>query len=128
MTLELRAGEFEHPEARIEGWKWRPGPTAFDKRERAIDTQPELPATTPELIERLARQLAWINGEDPDEQPRPLRHPRWHYHRGRAKALLSITPDEYLAMAAVRSAKEARESGSPTARRPELDCQGPKVA
>ncbi len=102
MTLELRAGEFEIPQAEIKGPEWRPGLPALKTRDEVADARPEPSAVTPDLIERLARQLAWMNGEDPDEQPHPLRYPRWRFYCGRAKALLSITPEEHLALATVR--------------------------
>lgn len=56
---------------------------------------------TPDLIQQLARQLSLAYGEDPDEQPFPLRHPRWQYHWARAKTLLSITSAEQQALASV---------------------------
>ena len=101
MTLELRADEFGNPEAKIERLEWGSGLPAIETRERAMDAQPEPVAVTPELIEQLARQLAWMNGEDPDERPYPVRYPRWRFHCGRAKTLLSITAEEHLALAAV---------------------------
>lgn len=105
MTLELRADEFEIPQAKIEGPAWRPGLPALETRERALGAQPELSEVSPDLIERLARQLALMNGEDPDEQPHPLRYPRWRFYCGRAKALLSISPEEHLALATVRRSR-----------------------
>jgi hypothetical protein len=56
---------------------------------------------TPDLIQRLARQLSLARGEDPDDRPVPQRHPRWHYHYVRAKTLLSITSAEQQALALV---------------------------
>lgn len=61
---------------------------------------------TPELIEQLARLLSAASGEDPDEQPYPLRFPRWRFYCTRAKALLSITPSERRALTAVLGRQE----------------------
>ena len=60
-----------------------------------------------ELIRQLARELALAHGEDPDEQPYPLRHPRWRFYCARAKVLLSISETEHRALAAVLG--ESRE-------------------
>lgn len=101
MTLERRVREFDHPEARIgspEGWSG----LEVLREVRATEAQSEW-AARPELVERLARQLAWANSEDPDEQVYPMRSPRWCYYRSRAKALLSITPAEQRALCAVQA-------------------------
>ena len=62
-----------------------------------------------ELIRQLARELALAHGEDPDEQPYPVRHPRWRFYCARAKVLLSISEAEHRALAAV-----LREGPEPT--------------
>lgn len=68
---------------------------------RTEERQADSIEATPDLIQRLARQLSLLQGEDPDEQPFPLRRPRWQYHCARAKTLLSITPAEQQALALV---------------------------
>ena len=73
-----------------------------------------LPEVTPELIEQLGRQLAVVNGENPDEQPCPSRFPRWRGHRPRAKALLVIGPIELRALAKVLHVGGARETRAET--------------
>jgi hypothetical protein len=61
-----------------------------------------------ERVRQLARRLALAHGEDPDEQPFPLRHPRWRFHCARAKVLLSISEAEHQALAAVLGKSEER--------------------
>lgn len=71
------------------------------ERLRTKEQPAEPPEITPDLIQRLARQLSLACGEDPDERHFPCRYPRWHYHYSRAKTLLSVTPAEQKALAAV---------------------------
>ena len=99
MTFDLREAHVEtddvvseQVEALFERVREQPGPE---------EEQPKPLEITPDLIEALARQLSLAYGEDPDEQPHPLRFPRWRFHYSRAKALLAITPDEQQALATV---------------------------
>ena len=98
MTFDLQEGHLEENGAseQVEA--------LFERvRERPrTEEQPAEPLEiTPDLIQRLARELSLASGEDPDERPFPLRHARWHFHYARAKTLLSITPAEQEALAAV---------------------------
>jgi hypothetical protein len=78
-----------------------PWPEPLSEAREVVRTLPAPEVPTPDLIEALARQLAWAHGEDPDAQPHPLRYPRWRFYYTRAKALLSISPAEHRALAAV---------------------------
>lgn len=73
----------------------------FRETSRTEEQRTEPVEITPDLIRQLARQLSLADGEDPDEQPFPLRRPLWQQHYTRAKTLLSVTPAEQRALAAV---------------------------
>ena len=98
MTFHVQEAHFEHDTAseQVEALfeRLRESPRADEHRVDPV-------TVTPDLIQRLARELSRAHGEDPDEQPFPLRAPRWRYHCARAKTLLAITAAERQALASV---------------------------
>ena len=76
-------------------------PEPLSENHEVSRTLPAHEVPTPDLIQALARQLAWAQGEDPDAQPHPMRFPRWRFYYARAKVLLSIRSAEHRALAAV---------------------------
>ena len=98
MSFEMREPGFEQAQARTSPIESSP---EVQGDEPAL-ARTELPYEARiELIRLLARQLAIAHGEDPDEKPYPLRHPRWRFHTARAKVLLSISEAEHRALAEV---------------------------
>ena len=98
MSFEMREPGFEQAQARTSPIEVTPEVQGYEPA--LASTQPPYVART-ELIRQLARQLSLAHGEDPDEQPYPLRHPRWRFHTARAKVLLSISEAEHRALAEV---------------------------
>ena len=98
MSFEMREPGFEQAQAQT---------SPIELSSEVQGDEPALASTQPpyvvrtELIRQLARQLSLAHGEDPDEQPYPLRHPRWRFHTARAKVLLSISEAEHRALAEV---------------------------
>ena len=105
MTFDMTEGEFDYL---LEVNEQQPQPL---EPSQAAAPLAEPVRSMPEVVEQLARKLALASGEEPDEQPYPLRFPRWRYHYARAKALLSITPSEYGALAAVLNGPGPTEAG-----------------
>ena len=99
MMFDMQGVELALSETRAEVSELWPEPLNEDRR--TVRTSPAHEVVRPDLIQALARQLAWAHGEDPDAQPHPLRFPRWRFYYARAKVLLSISAAERRALAAV---------------------------
>ena len=98
MSFDMLSAGLEQGEARADTVE-----ACLDEQDKgsASATKEQARETRLELIRQLARQLALAHGEDPDEQPYPVRDPRWHFYYGRARVLLSISEAEHCALAAV---------------------------
>lgn len=99
LMFDMQGAGLVLDEARADVGELWPEPLSEDRE--ALETPSSQEGPTPDLVQALARQLAWAHGEDPDAQPHPLRFPRWRFHYARAKALLSISTAEHHALAAV---------------------------